>query len=493
MAEIIDLNLAELTRALRDGEVSSLEVTHAFLKRAEQQNPELNAFISLTPELAETHARAADQKLQAYRQKEVMEISPLTGIPIAIKDLIMVEGFQCTAGSCILEGFVAPYHATAAKRLLDCGMVVLGKTNTDEFAMGSSTENSGYGVTHNPWDRTRVPGGSSGGSAAAVSARLAPVALGTDTGGSVRQPAAFCGVTGLKPTYGQVSRYGLIAYGSSLDTIGVLSQSAEEAYKVFTNMAGHDPLDATSLKSPFSTEWGEEIVDLEGLRIGIPLEYFGESLQPEIEASIQAVMDLFADLGVETVDISLPHTEYAVPVYYLVATAEASANLARYDGIRYGPRLEGENLEDIYKHTRGELFGDEVKRRIMLGTFGLSAGYYDAYYGKAQQVRQLMRQDFDLAFEKVDIIAAPVAPTTAFKIGAHKDDPLAMYLEDIFTLPANLAGIPGVSFPIGFDGENLPIGMQFLGPMSSEIKLLRLVDRYQQVTDWHTKMPPVDS
>jgi len=367
--------------------------------------------------------------------------------------------------------------------------VVLGKTNTDEFAMGSSTENSAYGVTRNPWDQERVPGGSSGGSAAAVAARFAPAALGTDTGGSVRQPAAFCGVTGIKPTYGRVSRYGLIAYGSSLDSVGVLARSAADADLILRLMAGYDELDATSSQAALPPPACGEPPNIKGLRIGVPSEYFISGIQPEVEQAVREVIGVFETLGARVVEISLPHTAYALPVYYLIAPAEASANLARYDGVRFGLRVEDGGMLDMFMRTRGQGFGAEVKRRIMLGTYALSAGYYDAYYGQAQKVRALIKADFDRAFEQVDAIAAPVAPSTAFRIGGHGDDPLAMYLEDVFTLPANLAGVPALAFPVGFDQEGLPVGMQLMGRHFDEASLFKLGCAYQNATDWHIRSP----
>jgi aspartyl-tRNA(Asn)/glutamyl-tRNA(Gln) amidotransferase subunit A len=384
---------------------------------------------------------------------------------------------------------VPPYTGTAVQRLLDAGVVVLGKTNTDEFAMGSSTENSAYFTTRNPWDTSRVPGGSSGGSAAAVAARFAPVAMGTDTGGSVRQPAAFCGVTGLKTTYGRVSRYGLIAYGSSLDSIGALGRSARDVAALFSIMAGHDHRDATSADCPVPELVLGDDDSIKGLRIGVPAEYFIEGLSPDVEQGVREAISKLEELGAEVIEINLPHTEYAVPVYYLIAPAEASANLARYDGVRYGQRVENDDVIDMFKETRGAGFGEEVKRRIMLGTYALSAGYYDAFYGQAQKVRTLIQRDFLQAFEQVDVIAAPVAPTTAFKIGEHSDDPLAMYLEDVFTLPANLAGVPGLAFPVGFDQEGLPVSMQLMGKHFAEDILFKAVHVYQQTTDWHKQIP----
>jgi aspartyl-tRNA(Asn)/glutamyl-tRNA(Gln) amidotransferase subunit A len=503
MTDLTDLSLLEAGAALRAGEVSSLELTRACLERIAVLDPSLHAFLAIAPALAETQAAAADRRLAEARRAGTTAPAVL-GVPIVVKDVLCVQGLPATAGSRILEGFRPPFTATAVQRLLDAGTVLLGKTNTDEFAMGSSTENSAYGVTHNPWALDRVPGGSSGGTAAAVAARLCFAGLGSDTGGSIRQPAAFCGVTGLKPTYGRVSRYGLIAYGSSLDSVGVLARSAAEAAPLFETMAGHDPLDSTSLAdpSPHIALDGQ----IRGLRLGVPSEYFIEGMQPEVEAAVRQAVEVFRSLGAEVIEISLPHTDLALPVYYLIAPAEASANLARYDGVRFGPRIAqlpnevgAENasplqpLMEQYLATRGELFGAEVKRRIMLGTYALSAGYYDAYYGQAQRVRTLIKRDFDRAFDQVDAIACPVTPTTAFPIGGHGDDPLSMYLEDVFTLPANLAGVPGLAFPVGFDLHGLPIGMQLNGPALSEPLLLRLCDAYQRQTEWHRASPRVAS
>ena len=481
------LNLPHLIPLLQSGELSSRELTTACLERIQTLDGDIHAFLHLDPETALAQADQADRALAAARQNGEAA-HPLTGIPLAVKDVLAVRDMPCTCGSRILEGFLPPFDATAVARLKQAGMVILGKTNTDEFAMGSSTENSAYGVTRNPWDTSRVPGGSSGGSAAAVAARMVPVALGTDTGGSVRQPASFCGVTGLKPTYGRVSRYGLVAYGSSLDCVGVLARSAADAARVFIAMAGHDPLDATS------SDRALPAIDLEGasvagLRIGVPEEYFIEGIQPEVEGAVRQAIETFAGLGAQIEPVSLPHTRYALPVYYLIAPAEASANLARFDGVRYGPRAKAETMWDVFFETRGQLFGAEVKRRIMLGTYALSAGYYDAYYGQAQKVRTLIRRDFEAAFERVDVIAAPVAPTTAFEIGAHTDDPLAMYLEDVFTLPANLAGVPGLSFPVGFDSQGLPVGMQLMAAHFQEETLFKAAHAYQQVTGWHLQSP----
>ncbi len=487
MAALTELTLLEAANALRAGEVSSVELTTACLDRIRAVDPQVHAFLSVTHELALAQARAADERLGGRTDEPL----PLVhGIPFAVKDVLCVKGAPATAGSKILEGFRPPYTATSVSRLLAAGAVVVGKTNTDEFAMGSSTENSAYGVTHNPWHLDRVPGGSSGGSTAAVAARFCFAALGTDTGGSVRQPAAFCGVSGLKTSYGRVSRYGLIAFGSSLDTVGAIARSVADLEPIFRTMAGHDPLDSTSMPAPIPKSLlnGDGI---RGLRIGVPKEYFIPGLQPSVEEAVRRAIAALEDLGAETHEISLPHTDLALPVYYLIAPAEASANLARFDGVRYGPRLGPGSYPEDYFVTRGELFGPEVKRRIMLGTYALSAGYYDAYYGQAQKVRTLIKADFETAFGSVDLIACPTTPTTAFPIGAHADDPLSMYLEDVFTLPANLAGIPALSFPVGFDSARLPIGMQLMAPHLREDRLLQAAHAYQAVTTWHQETPPL--
>jgi aspartyl-tRNA(Asn)/glutamyl-tRNA(Gln) amidotransferase subunit A len=490
MSEIVDLSAGKLLTGLRAGDFSSREITSAYLERIERMDTTLNAFLHVNHDISLGQADQADRMLQAWRVDHGQAIPALAGLPLAVKDVLCVKGMPCTSGSKILEGYIPPFDASAVRRLKQAGVVILGKTNTDEFAMGSSTENSAYGTTHNPWDLERVPGGSSGGSACAVAARLAPVALGTDTGGSVRQPAAFCGVTGIKPTYGRVSRYGLVAYGSSLDVVGVLGCSAADILPIFELMAGVDALDATTVDLPvpdISLKAG--VADLRGLRIGIPDEYFIEGIQVDVEQGVLSAIEQFAELGAEVERVSLPYTEQALPVYYLIAPAEASANLARFDGIRYGPRISADEMWDIFRNTRGGKFGQEVKRRIMLGTYALSAGYFEAFYGQAQKVRTLIKNDFEAAFLKVDLIAAPVAPTTAFRIGEHGDDPLSMYLEDIFTLPANLAGIPGISFPVGFDGQGLPVGMQLMGPHFHESLLFETAHAYQQVTGWHNQKP----
>jgi aspartyl-tRNA(Asn)/glutamyl-tRNA(Gln) amidotransferase subunit A len=490
----LDLTVSELSAALRRGELSSRQATTACLEHLARLDPRLHAFLHVAGEQALAEAARADRQLHQQRRAVEDGRRPLLGVPIAVKDVLVVEGMPCTAGSRILEGFIPPFTATAVRRLQEAGAIVVGKTNTDEFAMGSSTENSAFGPTRNPWALDRVPGGSSGGSAAAVAARIVPAALGSDTGGSIRQPAAFCGITGLKPTYGRVSRYGLIAYGSSLDCVGVLARTAEDIALLLALMAGRDPLDATSAELPFAPPEftsARPALPLSGLRIGVPDEYFVAGMQAEVEAGVRAAVKTLADLGAQVLPVSLPHTDYALPAYYILAPAEASANLARYDGIRYGPRQAAGSLYEVFARTRGRRFGAEVERRIMLGTYALSRGYYEAYYAQAQKVRTLIRRDFEAAFEGVDLIAAPVAPTTAFPLGVHADDPLSMYLEDIYTLPANLAGVPGLAFPVGFDAQGLPVGMQLMAPPFREDLLLRAAHAYQQATDWHTRQPPL--
>lgn len=480
---LTDLTLSQAQDQLRSGAITSVELTQAYLDRIQAVDPQVRAYLTVTAE------QALDMAAQADRRRQDGDNSPLLGIPLAIKDVLTTEGVPTTCGSRILEGFIPPYTGTAVQQLFDAGAVMLGKTNLDEFAMGSSTENSGYFTTRNPWDLDRVPGGSSGGSAAAVAARMAAGALGTDTGGSVRQPAALCGVSALKPSYGRVSRYGLIAFASSLDQIGVFGRSVSDLAVLMQTIAGHDPRDSTSMDYPVPDYTAALTGDVTGLRVGVPKEYFTEGIQPEVERAVRAAIQQFADLGADICEIGLPHTEYSLPVYYLIAPAEASANLARFDGVRYGPRHSQGAMWPTYKTTRGQGFGPEVKRRIMLGTYALSAGYYDAYYLKAQKVRTLIRQDFDQAFENVDVILAPTAPTTAFHIGEKTDDPLQMYLSDVFTLSASLAGIPGAVVPCGFDDNHLPVGLQIIGPAFGEATILRAADAYQHVTDWHTRQP----
>ncbi|HIC89039.1 MAG TPA: Asp-tRNA(Asn)/Glu-tRNA(Gln) amidotransferase subunit GatA, partial [Anaerolineae bacterium] len=471
-----------------EGEISSTELTQAILQRIEAVDQSVKAYLTLTPELALEQAATADKKLaDARRAGEPAHL--LTGIPLAVKDVLCTKDVPTTCGSRILEGFRPPYNATALEKLQMAGAVFLGKTNTDEFAMGSSTENSAYFTTHNPWDLERVPGGSSGGSAAAVAAGECLAALGTDTGGSVRQPAALCGIVGLKPTYGRVSRYGLVAFASSLDQIGVLTRNVHDAASLLQSIAGYDSLDSTSLNAPVPDYAAALTEDLKGVRVGVPREYFRAGIQPSVETAVRTAIAVMKDLGAEIVEISLPHTEYALPVYYLIAPAEASANLARYDGVRYGLRVPAEDMWQTYRETRGQGFGPEVKRRIMLGTYALSAGYYDAYYLKASQVRTLIKRDFEEAFKEVDVIACPTSPTTAFKIGERVEDPLSMYLADVFTLSLNLAGVCGVSLPCGFDEQGLPIGFQLMGPFLGEEIILRAAYAYEQATDWHVKRP----
>jgi aspartyl-tRNA(Asn)/glutamyl-tRNA(Gln) amidotransferase subunit A len=486
----LELTLSQAAESLRAGSLSSATLVDAYRRRAAELNPSLHAYLALAGEELNQAAHQADEQWAAFRRGGTPP-GVLTGIPLAVKDVLCLEGFPCTCGSRILENFIPPYTATSVERLLAAGVLPLGKTNTDEFAMGSSTENSAFGVTHNPWDPTRVPGGSSGGSAAAVAARMALAALGTDTGGSVRQPAAYCGVVGLKPSYGRVSRYGLIAFGSSLDCVGVLSRTVEDAAFLLEIMAGHDPLDSTSMpdKVPSYRAAMRGEPDLHGIRIGIPKEYFPPGIQPDVDRAVREAIGVLQSLGAAVREISLPNTEFALPVYYMVAPAEASANLARYDGVRFGLRKEGRGLRELYDRTRGAGFGPEVKRRIMLGTYALSAGYYDAYYGQAQKVRTLIKSDYDTAFQSVDVIASPVTPSTAFRIGEKVDNPLAMYMEDVLTLPASLAGVPGMSLPCGRDSSGLPIGLQLSGPFLGEETLLRVGWAYQRVTQWHKEAP----
>lgn len=483
MTQLTQLTITQTLEKLRSREISAVELTRTYLERIEQHDTHINAYLTVTVDEALKAAERADQ------QRAAGEDRPLLGVPLAIKDVLSTEGVETTCGSKILKGYHPIYSATCVQRLEQAGMVMLGKTNMDEFAMGSSTENSGFCTAHNPWDLERVPGGSSGGSAAAVAAGMAAGALGTDTGGSIRQPGSFCGIAALKPSYGRVSRYGLVAFGSSLDCPGPMARSVEDVARILQAMAGHDPLDSTSMPVDVPDYVASLNGDVKDLRIGIPKEYFIAGIQTEVEQAVHAACAHLESLGAKIVEISLPHTDYSLPTYYIIAPAEASANLARYDGIRFGLRVDKGEMWPTYKATRGQGFGAEVKRRIMIGTYVLSAGYYDAYYGKAQAVRTLIRQDFEQAFEKVDIIAAPTAPTTAFKIGQNTDDPIQMYLGDVFTLPASLAGIPGLNVPCGFDHQNLPIGMQLIAPAFREDLLLRVGYIYEQSTNWHTRRP----
>jgi aspartyl-tRNA(Asn)/glutamyl-tRNA(Gln) amidotransferase subunit A len=487
---LYELTIHEAAGLLRAGQITATGLTQAVLDRIYAVDNDVKAYLTLLPEVALDQATDADAAIAAARASGALaELPPLIGIPLAIKDVITVEGVRTTCGSRILEGYVAPYQALAVDKLRAAGAVILGKTNTDEFAMGSSTENSAYFTTRNPWDLRCVPGGSSGGSAAAVAADECLGAFGSDTGGSVRQPAALCGVVGVKPTYGRVSRYGLVAYASSLDQIGPLSKDVTDAAILLGAVAGYDRRDSTSVNTPVPDYTAALRPDLRGVRVGVPKEYFIEGIQPEVEAAVRAAVEVMRGLGAEVREITLPHTDLALPVYYLIAPAEASANLARYDGIRYGLALPGETLWDGYRQTRGQGFGPEVKRRIMLGTYALSAGYYDAYYLKAQQVRTLIKQDFEAALRQVDVIACPTSPTTAFRIGEKVDDPLSMYLSDIFTLSLNLAGICGLSLPCGFDAVGLPIGLQLISGAFAEETILRAAYAYEQATDWHKRKP----
>lgn len=476
-------SISELSKGLESGEFSSRELTQHYIDRIKSLDKNLNSFITITEDYALQQADAADEARKSGKA------TPLTGIPVAQKDIFCTLGIKTSCGSKMLDNFIAPYNATVIEDYNTAGAVMLGKTNMDEFAMGSSNENSFYGPVKNPWDLDRIPGGSSGGSAAAVAARLAPGATGTDTGGSIRQPAAMCGITGLKPTYGRVSRFGMIAFASSLDQGGPFAPSAEDVAMLLNPIAKHDPKDSTSINTPAPDYTKTLNDDLSGLTIGLPKEYFGEGLDGKIGDLIQDAIEEYKKLGVNFKEISLQNTEMAIPAYYVVAPAECSSNLARYDGVRYGYRCEDpENLEDLYKRTRAEGFGDEVKRRIMIGTYALSTGYYDAYYLKAQQIRRLISDDFQRAFNEVDIILGPTSPCTAFKIGEKADDPVSMYLSDIYTISTNLAGLPGMSLPAGF-ADNLPVGLQLIGNYFDEAKLLNVAHRYQQVTDWHQQIP----
>jgi aspartyl-tRNA(Asn)/glutamyl-tRNA(Gln) amidotransferase subunit A len=481
--QLNELSISAALDGLQAGEFSSVELTQACLDRIATVDTRVQAYLTVTAD--EALAQAAD----ADKRRRQGDNAPLLGIPLAIKDVLATAGVETTCGSRILKGFTPPYTATAVLKLQNAGMVMLGKANTDEFAMGSSTENSGYFVTHNPWDLERVPGGSSGGPAAAVAADEALGALGTDTGGSVRLPASFCGIVGLKPSYGRVSRYGLVAYGSSLDQVGPLTKTVRDAALLLGVIAGHDPRDSTSLPALAPDYLAALTGDIEGLRIGLPTEYFIDGMQTEVENAVHAAVAHLESLGAEVAPISLPNTDKALPVYYLVATAEASANLARYDGVRFGFSAGADAMFANIRQTRGHGFGPEVKRRIMLGAYALSAGYYDAYYLKAQQVRTLIKRDFESAFQQVDVIACPVAPTTAFVIGEKSEDPLEMYLTDVFSVSANLAGICGVSVPCGFDRRGLPIGLQLIGPHLGEEAILAAAYAYEQTTDWHTHKP----
>jgi aspartyl-tRNA(Asn)/glutamyl-tRNA(Gln) amidotransferase subunit A len=481
---IHDLDVTQLAGVLRRREVSALEAAQHFLTRIEAQS-DLGAFLATDPEATLAQARAADARLAAG------DTAPLLGVPIAHKDIFVTRDFPTTAGSKMLAGYRSPFDATVVDRLAQAGMVTLGKLNCDEFAMGSSNENSAFGPVKNPWDRARVPGGSSGGSAAAVAARLAPAVTGTDTGGSIRQPASFCGITGIKPTYGRASRYGMIAYASSLDQAGPMARSAQDCALLLSSLCGPDPdRDSTSLDVPaedFSRALND---DLTGLRIGVPREFFGEGLAADVRAAIDAALAQYQKLGATLVDITLPRTELSIPVYYVIAPAEASSNLSRFDGVKFGHRAKQyTDLLDMYKKTRAEGFGEEVKRRIMTGTYVLSHGYYDAYYLQAQKIRRMIADDFRQAFTQCDVIAGPVAPSVAWALGDKADDPVASYLADIYTLPASLAGLPGMSVPCGFGEGGMPVGLQLIGNYFGEARLLNAAHRFQQATDFHLRKP----
>jgi aspartyl-tRNA(Asn)/glutamyl-tRNA(Gln) amidotransferase subunit A len=475
--------LAQLSASLGKGEFSSIELCRHFLARIGRHNPSLNCFVTVTEEGALQAAQQAD-----LRRKQG-KAGPLTGIPLAHKDIFCTQGVKTSCGSRMLDNFIAPYESTVTAKLKDAGVVMLGKTNMDEFAMGSSNETSYYGPVKNPWNTACVPGGSSGGSAAAVAGRLAIAATGTDTGGSIRQPAALCNITGLKPTYGRISRYGMIAFASSLDQAGPMAISAEDCALLLNAMAGFDERDSTSVDTPVPDYTAGLNQDIKGLKIGLPREFFGEGLAPDIAGAIQAAIDVYKSAGAKIVEVGLPNMHLSVPVYYIVAPAECSSNLSRFDGVRFGHRAQNpQNLEDLFKRSRGEGFGTEVKRRIMIGTYALSAGYYDAYYKKAQQIRRLISDDFKKAFAKADVIMGPASPTTAFRIGEKTADPVAMYLSDIYTIAVNLAGLPGMSIPAGFVGD-LPVGLQLIGNYFDEARLLNVAHRYQQLTDWHLRIP----
>jgi aspartyl-tRNA(Asn)/glutamyl-tRNA(Gln) amidotransferase subunit A len=480
--DFLDLTIAEAHHLLTHREVSAVELTEAALARIVAVDNSVKAFLAIDDEGALQQAHAADERIAHGNAR------PLTGIPLAIKDVLCMRGTVTTCGSKMLEEWVAPYDATAVAKLKLENAVLLGKTNMDEFAMGSSTENSAFVATRNPWDTDRVPGGSSGGSAVAIAAGEALGSLGTDTGGSIRQPAAMCGITGLKPTYGRVSRYGLVAFASSLDQIGPFAHTARDCALLLEAIAGADTSDSTAAREPVPNYAGMLDGNIKGLRIGVPREYFVEGMEPGVEKAVREALGVLRELGAELVEVSLPYTKYALPVYYIVAPAEASSNLARYNGVRYGLHIDGNNVWDEMELTRSAGFGPEVRRRIMLGTYALSAGYYEAYYKRAQQVRTLIRRDFQQAFEQVDLLAAATSPTVAFPIGERTDDPLAMYLSDVLTLPASLAGVPGLSLPCGFS-DGLPVGLQLLGRPFDEGTVLRAGDAYQQATDWHTRRP----
>ena len=482
------LTIHELAARFRSGAATPSQAAREYLDRVAALDPKVKAYLMVTAEAALAQAAEADARFAAKAPRGLLD-----GIPVALKDVFCTRGVETTCGSKILKGFRPPYDATVVSRLRAAGAVLLGKLNMDEFAMGSSTENSAFFTTRNPWDLARVPGGSSGGSAAAVAADLAAGTLGTDTGGSIRQPAAFCGTVGMKPTYGRVSRYGLIAFASSLDQVGPFGKDVADAALLLQTVAGHDPMDSTSADIPVPDYALALRQDVKGLRVGIPDEYFIDGLDPEVEAAVRTAIETLRGLGAKTESVSLPHTEYGLAAYYVIAPAEASSNLARYDGVKYGLRERGaRDLIDMYSRTRGAGFGAEVKRRVMLGTYALSAGYYDAYYGQAQKVRTLVLRDFQQAFERVDVIVAPTTPGVAFKMG-EREDPLQMYLNDVFTIPVNLAGLPGLSMPAGFTQTGLPIGLQIIGQAFAEATILRVAKAYEVATPWRERKPPLEA
>ena len=478
--------IRKLQQQLIKKERTAVEIAQAYLEQLQTLEPKLHSFLAITADKALAQAQQVDAAIAAGEP-----LGSLTGIPIALKDNLCTKGIPTTCASKILEGFIPPYESTVTQRLADAGAIFLGKTNMDEFAMGSSTENSAYQLTANPWDTTCVPGGSSGGSAAAVAAGQAPISLGSDTGGSIRQPAAYCGVVGMKPTYGLVSRFGLVAFASSLDQIGPFSRTVEDAAILLGAIAGHDTKDSTSLNVKIPDYTQHLKTDLKGKRIGLVKETFGEGLDADVAKAMDAAIEQLKQLGAEITEISCPNFRYGLPTYYIIAPSEASSNLARYDGVRYGQRAETDNLLSMYKQTRAEGFGAEVKRRIMIGTYALSAGYYDAYYLQAQKVRTLIKQDFETAFKDVDVLMTPTVPSTAFKAGEKVNDPLSMYLSDLMTITVNLAGLPGISLPCGFDQAGLPIGMQLIGNALREDTLFEVASAYEQATPWHEKMPQV--
>jgi len=486
MSDLINSSLRELSAALAARKVSAVELATVFLDRIEKFNPAFNAFITLDRDKSLAQARSADQKLGAG----ATAISPLCGIPLAHKDIFCTKGWHTSCGSKMLANFVSPYDANVVEKLAGAGMVTLGKLNMDEFAMGSSNESSFFGPVRNPWDVSRVPGGSSGGSAAAIAARLTPAATGTDTGGSIRQPAALCGLTGLKPTYGVVSRYGMIAFASSLDQGGPMAKSAEDCALLLNTMAGFDARDSTSLERP-AEDYGRDLEQpLAGLKIGLPKEFFGAGMDADVRTAVEAALAEYRKLGATTVEVQLPNSGLSVPAYYVIAPAEASSNLSRFDGVRYGYRApEYDDLTEMYSRSRAQGFGAEVKRRILIGTYVLSHGYYDAYYLKAQKIRRLIAADFVEAFKQCDVIMGPTSPSVAFAFGAKSADPVQMYLSDIYTISTNLAGLPGMSLPCGFGANNMPVGLQIIGNWFGEAKMLNVAHQYQKATDWHTRMP----